>query len=253
VQLSLDIGWLSSFLLAMVRATAWLFIVPPFSTTAIPIKVRLGLAMSFALFVAPRFPAGDALLDHAAFIPAVVYQAAIGLAMGFGVLVLISAVQAAGALIDFSAGFSAASTYDPFSNASSTPFGRFYQLLTTTILFASGGHAIIVRGFLTSFQVTGQGGGTGLEQIGRILTHNLATFAAATLQMAVPLVAALFMAEVALGMVAKAVPAMNIISLSFGIKTGATLVLGGLAMKAIPAGLFPLVQQAADTMVALGR
>lgn len=253
MHLSLDVAWLSSFLLAMVRATAWLFVAPPFSSTSIPLKVKLGLGMAFALFVAPRFPAGDASLNSAAFIPAVAYQAAIGLAMGFGVLVLISAVQAAGALVDFSAGFSAASTYDPFSNASSTPFGRFYQLLATTILFASGGHAIIVRGFLTSFRVAGDGGGTGLEQVGRILTHDLVTFFAASLQMAVPLVAALFMAEIGLGMVAKAVPQMNIISLSFGLKTGAALGLGGLSMKAIPAGLFPLVTQAADTMVALGR
>jgi flagellar biosynthetic protein FliR len=255
VNLSLNVAWLSAFLLAMVRGTAWVFVAPPFSSSSVPLKVKLGLAMSLALFVAPKFSGrgSDALADSAAFLPAVVYQAAVGLAMGFGVLVLVAAVQAAGALVDFSAGFSAASTYDPFSNASSTPFGRFYQLLATTILFATGGHALIVRGFLTSFDVAGQGGGTGLEEVGHILAHDLATFFAAALQMAVPLVAALFMAEVGLGMVAKAVPQMNIISLSFGVKMGATLLLGGLAMKALPDALFPLVTEAADTMVALGR
>jgi flagellar biosynthetic protein FliR len=254
VSFSLDVGWLSAFLLAMVRGTAWVFVAPPFNSNNVPVKVKLGLAMSLALFVAPHFGAGgNALADSGAFIPAVVYQAAIGLAMGFGVLVLVAAVQAAGALVDFSAGFSAASIYDPFSNAASTPFGRLYQLLAITILFATNGHAIIVRGFLTSFAVTGDGGGNGLDDIGRILVHDLSSFFAASLQMAVPVVAALFLAEVGLGMVAKAVPQMNIISLSFGVKTGAALMLGGLALKALPAALFPLIVEAADTMVALGR
>jgi flagellar biosynthetic protein FliR len=252
VELSLDVAWVSAFLLAMARATAWLFVAPPFNSNGLPQRVRLGLAVAFALFVAPHFPAGDALANSAAFIPAVVYQVAIGLAMGFGVQLLIAAVQSAGAIIDFSAGFSAASAYDPFSNAASTPFGRFYQLLATTILFASGGHRVIVKGFLTSFTVEGKGGAS-FERVGNIIVHDFTTFFAATLQMAVPLVAALFLAEVALGLVAKAVPQMNIISISFGVKTGAALLLGGVAVKALPAILFPLVTQAAETMVALGK
>jgi flagellar biosynthetic protein FliR len=252
VHLSLDIAWLSAFLLGMVRATAWLFVAPPFSSKSVPTKIKLGLAMALALFTAPHFHA-EQLSDSTAFLPAVIYQAAVGLAMGFGVLVLVSAVQSAGALVDHAAGFSAASTYDPFSNASSTPFGRMYQMIATTILFVSNGHVIIIRGFLTSFAVSGDGTGTGLEQIGRILAHDLSSFFAAALQMSVPIVAALFLAEVALGMVAKAVPQMNIISLSFGVKTLAGLLLGGLALKAIPALLYPLVTQAADTMIALGR
>jgi flagellar biosynthetic protein FliR len=256
VSFSLDVAWLSAFLLAMVRATAWVFVAPPFASKGVPTQVKLGLAMSFAVCVAPSFKVtagSDALADSWGFIAAVLYQAAIGLAMGFGVLLLLSAVQAAGALIDLSAGFSAAQIYDPLSNASSTPFGRFYQLLTTTILFATGGHVVIVRGFLTSFAVAGEGDGMAIEQVGRILAHNLATFFAAALQMAVPLMAAMFVAEIGIGMVAKAVPQMNIISVSFGVKMGAALGLGGLAIRILPAALFPLVQQAADTMQALGR
>jgi flagellar biosynthetic protein FliR len=212
MRLSFDVGWLSAFLLAMTRATAWLFVAPPFNNAGIPQKVRLGLGMALGLYLAPHFPTGDALVSSTSFIPAAIYQAALGIAMGFGVQLLVGAAQAAGGLIDLSAGFSAASVYDPFSNASTTPFSRFYQLLASTILFATGGHQIIVRGFLTSFQVAGQGGGTGIEQVGRIFTHDIAVYFAAMLQMAVPLIAALFLTEIGLGMVAKAVPSMNIIS-----------------------------------------
>jgi flagellar biosynthesis protein FliR len=254
VTLSLDVGWLSAFLLAMVRATAWLFIVPPFASVGIPVRVRLGLALALGLFVAPWFPAGDVAIGSASFIPAVVYQAGIGLVMGFGVLLLVAAAQAAGGLIDFAAGFSAASVFDPVSNVSATPFGRLFQLTATAILFASGGHRLIMRGFLTSFApAAGPDDGVTFETVARILGHNLSTFFAASLQMAVPLVASLFLAEVAMGLLARSVPQMNIISLAFGIKTFAAIVLGGLALAGIPAVLYPLVSQAADTMVALGR
>jgi flagellar biosynthetic protein FliR len=250
VHLQFDVAWFSAFLLVMVRATAWLHVAPPFNSNGIPQKVKLGLAVAFALFMAPHFPAGATLANSAAFIPAVLYEAVIGLAMGFGVQLLVSAVQSAGALIDFSAGFSAASAYDPMSNASSTPFGRMYSLIAMAILFASGGHRVIVKGFLTSFN--GDGTHATIEEVGRILAHDFTTFFAAALQMAVPLCAALFMAEIALGLLAKAVPQMNIISISFGVKTGTALLLGGLAIKAMPAILYPLVTQAAQTMVALG-
>jgi flagellar biosynthetic protein FliR len=251
LSLQFDVAWLSAFLLAMVRTTAWLYVAPPFNSNGIPQRVKLGVAVAIALFIAPQFPAGESLANSAAFIPAVLYEVAIGLAMGFGVQLLMSAVQSAGALIDFSAGFSAAAAYDPMSNSSSTPFGRFYSLLATAILFASGGHRVIMKGFLMSFN-GGDGTNATINEVGQILAHDFSTYFAATLQMAVPLVAALFLAEVALGLLAKAAPQMNIISISFGVKTGAALLLGGLAIKSLPTILFPLVTQAAETMVALG-
>lgn len=253
MHFTLDVEWLSAFLLAMTRATAWLFVAPPFSTSGIPLKVRLGLGMALGLFIAPHFESATTMNNSFEFIGAILYQAMIGLAMGFGVLLLISAVQAAGALIDFSAGFSSASAYDPFSNAVSTPISRLYQMLAMAILFTSQGHLIILRGFLTSFDHGNQSGGTSLEQIGKILAFDMGTFFAAALQMAIPMLAALFLAEIALGLVARATPQLNILPLSFGIKMGATLLLLGLAIKILPASLYQLVQQASDTIIALGR
>jgi flagellar biosynthesis protein FliR len=248
VHLSLDVGWLSAFLLAMTRSTAWLFIAPPFNSTAVPLKVRLGLAMALGLFIAPHFQEGPALLDSWAFIGSAVYQAFIGLAMGFGVLLLISAVTAAGAFIDLAAGFSASNVYDPFSHAGSTPIARLYQVVATAILFASNGHTLILRGFLATFSVAPTDGGTTLGTIAEVLTHNFGTFFAAALQMAVPLLAALFLAEVAIGMLARATPQMNLLFLSFTVKMGATIVLVAMAIRVLPAVLYPLVQQSADTM-----
>ena len=251
MTLQFDVAWFSAFLLAMVRATAWLMVAPPFNGNAIPQRVKLGLAVAFALFVAPHFTDGATLGNSAEFIPAVLYQAVIGLTMGFGVQLLLASVQSAGALIDFSAGFSMAQAFDPLTNIQSTPFARVTSLVATTILFASGGHRVIVKGFLASFAGPADGGVT-IEQVGRILVHDFTTYFAAALQMAVPLFAALFLAEVALGLLSRAVPQMNILSIGFGVKVFGTLLLGGLSLKALPAILYPLVSQAAETMVALG-
>jgi len=254
MHFTLDVGWLSAFLLAMTRATAWLFVAPPFNTSGIPKTVRLGFGMALGLFIAPHFQTGITMNSSFEFIGAIVYQAGIGVAMGFGVYLLITAVQSAGALIDFSAGFSSASVYDPFSNASSTPIARFYQMLAIAILFASQGHLLILRGFLLSFDHgAAPQGGTSIEQIGKILAFDVSTYFAAALQMAIPMLAALFLAEIALGLVSKATPQINLLPLSFGVKMGAVLLLCGLAIKILPASLYQLVQQASDTMMALGR
>jgi len=133
---------------------------------------------------------------------------------------------------------------------------HFLSLLAqraASVVFASQGHLVILRGFLMSFDHSAAAGGTSLEQVGKILAFDMGTFFAAALQMAIPMLAALFLAEIALGLVARATPQLNLLPLSFGVKMGATLLLCGVAIKILPASLYQLVQQASDTMVALGR
>jgi flagellar biosynthesis protein FliR len=63
-----------------------------------------------------------------------------------------AAVQAAGQMIDMAGAFASASLYDPFSNASSTPMGRVFQIVSITILFVIDGHLMLVRGLMASFE-----------------------------------------------------------------------------------------------------
>ena len=240
---TLPVDLLLGFLLAMVRTAAWLVVAPPFNTRMVPITVKVGLAVALAVPVAPRVAETAPPPELAPLVTAVLLQVGVGLALGFVVQLLFAAVQAAGELIDLFAGFTIAATYDPFTNANQAVFGRLYQLLATALLFATGGHLLLVQGLLDSFAAVPSGlpdlGATSSE-----LLDALGLFFLSALEIAAPLLGALFLAEVALGLLSKAAPQMNVFTLGFPIKIMLTLLLAGLALPLLPNAVQGLVTAA---------
>lgn len=243
MTLHADAGLLVGFLLALVRVSAWLLIVPPFATRAIPPMAKIGIAAAVALPVAGRMVPQTEIIELGPLLAAIVLNVAIGVALGFVVYLLFAAVQAAGELIDLFGGFTVAPAFDPFSNAQSSTFGRFYQLLATTLLFVINGHILLLEGFLSSFDAIGATGPS-LTDLSDNLAGAVATFFIAAVEIAAPLLAALFLTEVALGLLSRAAPQMNVFILGFPIKIMITLVLGGLALPLLPGSVEALLEEA---------
>jgi flagellar biosynthetic protein FliR len=233
----------AAFLMALIRATAWLSISPPFNGRTVPVRVKAALAFALALAVAPRVDGARIPLDTAGFLGTVLLQVGIGLTLGFLCLALFSAVQAAGSLIDLFGGFTIDTAYDPLANAQSSVFGRIHQLLAVTLLFAIDGHLMLVRGFMATFEVAGAER-LAWNDLARLITDDLGRFMLAAAELAGPLVAVLFISEVALGMLSKAAPAMNVFQLGFPLKIIVTLVLSAAVLVLMPdaiAGLLDLI------------
>jgi flagellar biosynthetic protein FliR len=231
---------IAGFLLALVRASAFLTLAPPFSTRTIPSKVKVGFAFALALATAPHLQDQEIPLDTAPLIGVIALQVFAGVLLGFLAMLVLSSVQAAGSLIDLFGGFTMDSAYDPLSNAQSSVFGRFHQLMATTLLFVIDGHLILVRGFLASFEAVPA------EEIlwndlARLVTKDVGVFFLAALEMAGPLVGVMFVSEVALGMLSKAAPQMNVFQLGFPLKIILTLLLIGGTFTAMPEALGALV------------
>jgi len=240
---SLPLDLVIGFLLAVVRASAWLVAVPPFNTRMIPARAKIGFAVALAIPVAPQVAATAPEPEVGPLVLAVLLQVAIGLALGFVVQLVFAAVQAAGELIDVFAGFTIAATFDPFTNATQAVFGRFYQLLAVALLFALDGHIMLVHGFLTSFTAVP----TGVPDLGAgsgVLVDALGLFFLSALTIAAPLIGALFLTEVALGLLSKAAPQMNVFMLGFSIKILLTFGLVGLALPLLPRAVDTLLQGA---------
>jgi flagellar biosynthetic protein FliR len=229
-----------AYVLGVVRASAWLVLVPPFGTRSIPVVVKIGLAAALALPVAPRLAESPPSLDIGPLIGAVVLQVAIGLALGFVTMLAFAAVQAAGSLVDMFAGFTIAQAFDPIAGNQSALFGRFYQLLAATLLFTINGHVLLFRGFMSSFDVAGLRA-PALGDLSEIALDGLAAFMIAAVEIAAPLLAALFLTEVALGLLARAAPHMNVFVLGFPLKILLTLGLVGLALPIIPEAVGALI------------
>jgi flagellar biosynthesis protein FliR len=231
VQFLVEPSVLVGFCLMLVRAGAWVSICPPFNMPAIPVRVRAGFAVALSVVLAGRVGAEVQSVSTPSLVGAMFTQLLAGFALGFFVFVIFSVVQSAGELIDLQVGFSLGGIIDPLSGNNSTPIGRLHQLLGLAILFAINGHIIVTRAFVRSVEVAplGQIDGASLAEA---LTRLFAVLLAASIEIALPVLTALFCTEVALGFLGKAAPQLNILVIGFAVKSliafallGATLVL----------------------------
>jgi flagellar biosynthesis protein FliR len=239
---TISVAWLNGFLLALARASAWAIVTPPFRSTAVPVRIRIALAVSLAFVVAPDLAPSEGELSTASMLASVVAQVIIGLALGFVVMLLLAAIQAAGAIIDVLAGFGLATIYDPMSGAASSPFGRLYELTVTVLLFAMNGHVALVRGFLRSFEaIPANAFDTGA--FAELITNGLTSMFMAAVQIALPLGAALFVADIALGLLGRAAPRINVLVLGLGAKALVALLVAGLALPLLPGAVRELTNR----------
>lgn len=232
----------SGYLLALVRATAWVFICPPFGNRSVPMLVKVGLAAALSLVVGPRLAEQAVPLEVGPLLSAAVLQVAAGLALGFIGVLLFATFSFAGGLIDLFSGYSVAQLFDAGTSAPVSIFGQFYAVLATTLLFAIDGHLLLVRGFLTSFDAAPLTS-LSVDTLAELLTGDIALLFVSALEIAAPLLAALFLAEAALGLLSRAAPQMNIFQLGLPVKILVTLTLAGLALPLLPDAVSGITNQ----------
>jgi flagellar biosynthetic protein FliR len=234
MNVSIEGATLTALLLAMVRAAAWLVVVPAFNNSAIPNQVRALLAVALALPVVPTLQHQVTSLDNTAFITALAIQVAAGVTMGFITSLLFTAVQAAGDLIDLFGGFTLAMAYDPMSKNQTSVFGRIHGLLAITLLFATDAHLVVIQGFLQSYRTLPLDGTFSLDKVGSALTSGMSEFFLSALQVAGPLIAVLVLADAGLGLLTRVSPSLNAFSLGFPIKILLTVLCVGVTFPMLP-------------------
>ncbi|GAA0950371.1 flagellar biosynthetic protein FliR [Virgisporangium aurantiacum] len=243
---------LIAVLLASVRALAWLIAVPPFNSRLVPARVKAIVSVAIALPLAPMLvDSAPPTSDTGRFLGAILEQVVVGASLGFVTALFFAAVQAAGSMIDLFGGFSVAFAFDPFANSGTAVFGRFYNILATALLFATDGYAMIVRGFATSYRTLPIGGVFSWEGLARLLTTGVDQMFLAALQIAGPLVAVLFCTDVALGLLTRVAPGLNVFSLAFPLKIALTLTVAGTALVLLPHAFTGLIDRAVRAVLDL--
>jgi flagellar biosynthetic protein FliR len=242
VQLEVATASLVGLLLAVARTVAWVAISPPFATRAIPAPVKGVIAVALALPIAPRVAEQvSGTPTVAGLLGALVVQVLSGAALGFVTFLLFAAVQAAGDLIDVFGGFALAYAFDPLSAQNNSVFGRFYQLLATVLLFAVDGHLLVISGFLRSFDTLPLGSSPSVARVAEVIAHDVGVFFLSAAQIAGPLLAVFFLADVGLGLLTRIAPSLNAFSIGFPAKILLTLLLVGLTFPMLPEAVRALV------------
>lgn len=247
----LPIAELVAVMLGATRAGAWLMLCPPFNSRLIPPQIKVLLSIGLALPMAPHLTATMPSIETSALIASAALQVFVGAALGFITLLFFAAVQAAGDLIDVFGGFTLAAAYDPLSQNQSSVFGRFYNLVAVTLLFASDGHQLVLRGFLQSYSTLPLDASFSMETFGRLLTAGIGEMFVAALQIAGPLIAVLFLTDVAFGLLNRVAPALNAFQLGFPAKIFLVLTLAGTAITILPRALDSLIDKAVSAVVQL--
>ena len=243
MTITVSTSLLVAFLLATVRTSAWLVIVPAFGSRAIPTLPKVGLAMALAFPVAGRLAPQAPQPQVAPMLTAILTNVAAGLTLGVVTLVLFSAIRGAGELIDYFGGFALTQAFDPMQVQNASVFGRFNDLLAVTLLFATNGYLIIVRGLLSSYDAFPLRARPPLAALADLLTKDVTTFMVSAIEVAGPLLAVLVAADVGLGLLTKAAPTLNVFSLGFPLKIFVTISLIGLTFVAMPAALGAMVDK----------
>lgn len=231
-----------AFVLALVRASAWVAICPPFSSKSVPAMAKIAIALGIAFDAAGRLQHDAMPTTDAAILTQLVVQVLVGFLLGFVVSIFVSAVAAAGNLADLFSGLNLPPSIDPLSQQQSPLFGQFFNLVTTALLFTTGAVLVIVDGFIHSFSAIGTTfPPTTLGSVTNVLIGDLTTFFASAVEIAAPIIAVLFAAQVLLALLAKAAPQINVFVFGFPLQILLALAAVGLALVALPSAVTNLV------------
>jgi len=249
-QVSVQEATLAAFIVAVARTGGFVMVAAPFNARAVPAQARVILAIALALPLTDPTRRGLPALDSTAILVVAVLQAATGLALGYLVTVAVGAIQAAGDLLDTVGGFSISAAMDPLMLNQTSVMGRLHQFTAFALLFVTDGHLMIVQG-LTRGMALMPGPLTSWAEAARSAGEGMSQMFLGALQIAAPVIAATLVADVALGLLTRAAPALNAFSLDYPLKILFTLLLASLVVSRIPGALDGLVRQAVLHVLAL--
>ena len=255
MTLTLSGAPLVAYLLASVRLAAWLVVAPPFSSRSVPMMAKSLLALGLAMVVVPQMrgatvPDGLAELGASA-----LQEALVGASLGFVTYLVFAAIEAAGSLVDVFGGFSLAAAFDPLSQNMNSVHGKLFSMLATMLLFVSGAHLLVIGGVLRTFETMPVGSAWHPAGVADVLSTAFGMFFTAAVQIALPLIGVLFLADLGLALLTRVAPQLNAIGIMFPAKIGLTLLVVGMSFAVLPDAMMRLLEdlsQAMRAMVAQG-
>ena len=190
-----------------------------------PRRVKIGLGVFIALIIAPTLPPmPDVGLGswHGLFI--LLQQLLIGIAIGFIMRVMFAAVEAAGEIVGLQMGLGFASFFDPQSAGQTLVIAQFFNLLAVLMFLAVNAHLLLLAVLVESFNILP----ISTQPLAAAGFFNVATYGSTVfsvgLQLALPLIAILLMTNLALGILTRSAPQLNIFAIGFPITLGVGLI-----------------------------
>lgn len=232
--------WLISFFWPLTRILALMAAAPVLGNTAIPTRVKIGLGVLITLVIAPTIEAPPKIeLASLEGLLVLSQQILIGLAMGFAMRIIFSGVEMAGEIAGLQMGLGFAAFFSPHSEGSTLVVGKFLGLLATLTFLSVNGHLLMLSVLVESFNAFPISGEPFSITGWKTLADWGSQIFLAGLKLALPVVATLMIVNLALGILTRAAPQLNIFAVGFPI----TLMAGMVALMLSLPYFTPVIEQ----------
>lgn len=236
---------MQGFFWVFLRIGIIIFLLPLFGARNFPGIWKSGLSFVLAIILTPIVPPPETLPETLPdILVGLASEALLGFLLAFIVKLAFAAVQLAGQFMAFQMGFSMARAMDPTTGAQSTTLSQFLYLFTVLIFFAIDGHHILLQAVVASFQIVPPNGFHLSPTLSGVLVKASSQMFLIALKIAAPIMIALFLSNLCLGIVARTVPQVNILMIGFPINIGLGLIIFGLTLTILP----PLISRLSTGM-----
>jgi flagellar biosynthetic protein FliR len=236
--------WVSRMWWPALRVSGFVLTAPAASETVVPGRVKIVLTLALAFLLAPlvQVPAGLSIFSAAGMLAAVL-ELLIGVSIGMVVQLAFEALIFAGQSISLTMGLGFATLVDPQRGAQVPVLGQMFMIFGTLIYLSINGHLMLLGALAESFHTLPIGAHVGQDFLMSVVLWGARVFDTGLL-IALPAVIALVIVNLALGVVTRAAPQLNLFGIGFTITllSGFFVLLSGL--DGIMSGISALINSA---------
>lgn len=222
-------------MLLLGRVSAFMAVLPIFSFQAVPVIVRVGLAVMLTIFVAMTVPLKLDVANVHWFSAAMILTQEVltGLALGLSARLAFTGVQQAGHIASQQMGLTMAEVIDPTSGEESDVVGSFFETCFMVLFLAGGGHHLLLAAMHKSFIYLPTGVSPGLETMVEATIQAGAAMLVFALKLSAPILAAFMMLSVVFALLARLLPEMNVLVEAMPVRVGVGFLMAGLMVPAL--------------------
>ncbi|NLY19219.1 MAG: flagellar type III secretion system protein FliR [Clostridiaceae bacterium] len=210
-----------AFLLIFVRITGLFVVAPVFGRQNLPAYYKIGFSFILAIVLSytVQYPSPGSYASIFTYILLVAKEFITGLALGYISYFILTSIYLAGQMIDLHIGFGMVNVFDPEANIQIPVTANFYFILTMLIFIIIDGHHLLIYTLTESFSILPLGSRFTIKQ--PLMDFVIGLFGsvfAISFKIAAPVTAAVLIADLALGIIAKAVPQVNVFIVGLPLK-----------------------------------
>lgn len=209
------------FLMVLVRTSSIFLTAPVLSNATVPARMKIGLAFMMAFILTPFLMHQELRFDWHniwTLTIAVLQEIALGVFLGLIMQFLFAAAQFAGQVVGMQMGFGMASVFDPTTHSQAAVTAQFYVYLASMVFLLIDGHHWMLVALQRSFDAVPLGTFTMNGQIMTIMLNATSELFWVSLTLMAPVMGVLVLSEVAMGIVARIMPQMNVFVAAFPVK-----------------------------------